>query len=180
MCFPLPRPRDIRWQLDLAGGATMDAGCYALHQVRHLAGAEPAVVDARARLKSPGVDRLMQVSMQFADGRTARATASMWSRHVLRLSATVRGDGGELRVLNPVAPQGFHRLTVRSRGRRWTEHVTRRPTYAFQLDAFCDAVRTGAPTLTGPPDAVANMTLIDEVYRAAGLEPRQPFAGGGA
>jgi predicted dehydrogenase len=118
----------------------------------------------------------MEVDLRFAEGRTARATASMWSHHVLRLSATVRGDEGELRVLNPVAPQGYHRLSVRSRGRRWTEHVTRRPTYEFQLEAFCDAVRGGNAPLTGPPDAVANMTLIDDVYRAAGLEPRRPTA----
>jgi predicted dehydrogenase len=34
MCFPLPRFGDIRYQFDLAGGALMDAGCYALHFLR--------------------------------------------------------------------------------------------------------------------------------------------------
>ena len=37
MCFPLFKRDDIRWQLDLAGGALMDAGCYAVHMLRTLA-----------------------------------------------------------------------------------------------------------------------------------------------
>src|SRR5262245_17138757 len=57
LCFPLPLFKDIRYRLDLAGGATMDAGCYAIHFLRVLGGAEPTVVEARAKLRSPQVDR---------------------------------------------------------------------------------------------------------------------------
>ena len=56
------------------------------------------------------------------------------------------------------------------------ERVSKRPTYEFQLEAFCDAVLRGAPTLTPPSDAVANMRVIDAIYRAAGMHPRQPSA----
>jgi len=35
-------------------------------------------------------------------------------------------------------------------------------------------VQHGAPTLTPPADSIANMRVIDAVYRAAGMEPRQP------
>ena len=41
MCIPLPLPKDIRYRYDLAGGATMDVGCYAIHLLRFLADAEP-------------------------------------------------------------------------------------------------------------------------------------------
>ncbi|WP_239154111.1 Gfo/Idh/MocA family protein [Amycolatopsis sp. FDAARGOS 1241] len=41
VCFPLPRFKDIRCDLRLAGGATMDAGCYAVHLARLLGGATP-------------------------------------------------------------------------------------------------------------------------------------------
>jgi predicted dehydrogenase len=34
MCFPLLNRKDIRYRLDLAGGATMDAGCYAVNMIR--------------------------------------------------------------------------------------------------------------------------------------------------
>ena len=174
LCFPLLKRGDIRWNLALAGGALMDVGCYPLHMLRHLAGAEPEVESARAKLHSPGVDRFMQARYRFADGRTGRTTCSMLSAQLLRTGLSVRGDAGELRVLNPTAPQAMHRLVVRSQGRRRVEHVVRRPTYAFQLEAFVDAVRHGTRPITDPADSVANMALVDGVYRAAGLDVRQP------
>jgi predicted dehydrogenase len=174
LCFPLLSGKDIRWNPALAGGATMDAGCYPIHMVRHLAGSEPEVTTARARLRSPGIDRFMETEFRFADGVTGRATCSMLSAQVLRIGLRVRGDDGEIRVLNPLAPDRFHRLRVQTKGEKHVEHSTRRATYDFQLEAFARAVDGGAPVLTGPDDAIANMTVIDDVYRAAGLEPRQP------
>ena len=176
MCFPLPLPRDIRYRLDLAGGATMDAGCYAIHQVRVLAGAEPAVVRAEARLSSPGVDRAMTADFQFDDGRTGRITCSLFSRNLLKTAVRVVGGAGRLDVINMQAPQIWNRVTIRTGGVRTHERVRGEPTYNYQLRAFQAAVAAGTAIPTSPPDAVANMRVIDDVYRAAGLEPRQPFA----
>src|ERR1019366_6866505 len=64
-CFPLPRFSDIRYRFDLAGGATMDAGCYAIHMTRLLGGEEPAVVSATAKLQSAQIDRAMTVELLF-------------------------------------------------------------------------------------------------------------------
>ena len=174
ICFPLPRFDDIRYRLDLAGGALMDAGCYAVHMLRLVGMAEPEVVSARAQLRSPGVDRALRADLRFPDGPTGRLVCSMWSRSLLRLSVRVSGDRGELRVFNPLAPQFPHRMTVRTADGHRVEHFARRSTYTYQLEAFRDAVEHGAPLLTPPADSIANMTVIDALYRAAGLEPRQP------
>lgn len=171
-CFPLFPRNDIRWQLDLAGGALMDAGCYAIHMVRHMAGAEPTVERADVKLRRPGVDRWVRADLRFADGRTGRITASMWSTNVLRLSADATGDRGRLHVRNPLAPHLFHRVTIQTDGRRRHEKLAGESTYAHQLRAFVAAVVDGAPTLTPPSDSVATMRVIDDVYRAAGLDPR--------
>jgi predicted dehydrogenase len=174
LCFPLPKFTDIRYQLDLAGGAAMDAGCYAIHMARHLAGTEPEVVSAHAKLKSPGVDRAMSAELRFDGDCTGRVTCSMWSAQLLRIGFRVTGDAGQLRVFNPVGPNLYNRLSVRGPGGRKVEHLSRRPTYEYQLEAFCRAVTDGEPPITGPADAVANMAVIDAVYRSAGLEPRTP------
>ena len=174
LCFPLPVFKDIRYQLDLAGGATMDAGCYAIHMARHLAGTEPEVVSAEAKLHSPGVDRAMQAELRFDAGCTGRVTCSMWSRRLLHVGFRVTGDAGELRVFNPAGPNIYNRVSVRGRGGRRVEHLSRRPTYEFQLEAFCRAVSGRDPPITGVTDAIANMAVIDAVYRMAGLEPRLP------
>ena len=174
MCFPLPNRRDIRYRLDLAGGATMDAGCYALNMIRFMAGSEPEVVSARAKLSSPGVDRAMVADLSFADGRTARMHTSMWSSEVLRIGVRVTGDGGELRVLNPVAPQHYHRLAVRTPAGKRVEHIAGPSTYHYQLEHFTAAVLAGGPVITTTADAVANMAAVDAVYAAAGLPVREP------
>jgi predicted dehydrogenase len=174
LCFPLPRFADIRYQLDLAGGALMDAGCYPVSMVRTLAGAEPTVVQASARLRSPGVDRRMEAELSFADGRTGSILASMWSSTLLRIRVRVVGSQATMQVFNPTAPHMFNRLSISGPSRRHHERVQGGPTYGYQLEAFRAAVQEGKPVLTPPSDAVANMTTIDAIYRAAGLEPRQP------
>ena len=170
-CFPLLARGDIRWQLDLAGGAFMDAGCYAVHMARTFAGAgEPTVTRATVKERSPGVDATLQAELRFPDGVTATTTGSMWS--LPRIRAVISGDAGSIKVLNPLAPHLIHRLTVSSPSGKRREKVTGRATYSHQLEAFAAAVEQGAPFPTGVDDAVANMRVIDAAYRAAGLEPR--------
>jgi predicted dehydrogenase len=174
LCFPLPKFSDIRYNYSLAGGATMDAGCYAVHMVRTFGGATPEVVWAQAKLRDPQIDRAMTAELQFPGGHTGRVRCSMWSTDLLRVSAHVVGDRGELRVLNPVTPQFFHRLAVRSPNSKRVERFPRRASYAYQLDAFAAAVLRGEPVRTTPHDAIENMTVIDAIYRAAGLPLREP------
>jgi predicted dehydrogenase len=172
LCFPLPKFSDIRYQYDLAGGATMDVGAYTVHLARLLGCEEPVVQSAEAKLRSPEIDRAMRAELEFPAGHTGRITCSMWSRWVLQTFARVIGDRGELHVINPTNPQVWHRMRVKVDGRSRTERFPRRPTYEYQLDAFCAAVLRGAPTLTPPADSVANMRVLDAIYLAAGMKPR--------
>lgn len=174
LCFPLPKFSDIRYDYALAGGATMDAGCYPVHMVRTFGGATPEVLAAQAKLRDPRVDRAMTAEVEFAGGHTGRVRCSMWSSRLLQISARVVGEDGEVRVINPVLPHVFNRLTVRSANGRRVERFARRPSYAYQLDAFAAAVLRGTPVETTTRDAVENMTVIDAIYRAAGLPLRSP------
>jgi predicted dehydrogenase len=172
MCIPLPRFSDIRYQFALAGGAVMDAGCYAINCIRMLGPGEPTVVSARARLHGPDVDRAMVADFRFPGGASGRIRASLWSGQVFRIAARVIAERGQMRVLNYVAPQTLSLLTVRSGPSiRW-ERIRGEATYTYQLRAFAAAVLRGEPAATTPEDAVANMRQIDDVYRAAGLPLR--------
>jgi predicted dehydrogenase len=172
LCFPLPIPGDIRFRFDLAGGATMDTGCYTVSLVRFLAGAEPEVVSARARLLSPNVDRYMQAELRFEGGATGSITCSLLSARLLDVRATVIGERGEVRVLNPIAPHVYHRLRVRTPEGRRTERVKGDATYTGQLRAFARWVREGVAMPTDAAHGVANMRVIDAIYRRAGLPLR--------
>ena len=166
-CIPILRRDDIRWRADLAGGALMDTGCYTMSLLRHLARAEPEVVSARAIWTRAGVDRWLTADLRFPGGRTARLTCALLSATLIRVSARVVGDAGTLGVINPIAPQFFHRLRVTTTAGRRVERVAGEPTYDGQLRAFVAAVRDGTPFPTDPRDAVANMRAIDAVYAAA-------------
>jgi predicted dehydrogenase len=172
MCVPLPIPGDIRYDYALAGGAMMDVGAYAIHMLRHLAGDEPEVVRAEAKLSSPNVDRCMEADFRFADGRTGSMRCSLFSARLLDISAKVVGDGGEMRAWNPVAPHFWHSLSVRTTKGKRNERTPGRSTYEHQLRAFAAAVTAGAPIFTAPADAIANMRVIDAVYDRAGLPRR--------
>jgi predicted dehydrogenase len=177
LCFPVPRSSDIRFQFDLAGGATMDAGCYAINCIRMLGPGEPAVVSALAKLRGPEVDRAMVATFRFDSGVTGRIRASLWSGQVLRIGARAVGERGEMRVFNYLAPQSFSLLTVRTGGSTRWERVRGEATYTYQLRGFAGAVLRGEPVLTTADDAVANMRQIDDVYRAAGLAVRGTVPG---
>jgi len=171
-CIPLWVPGDIRYRLDLAGGALMDTGCYAVSILRFLAGAEPEVVRARAKLSSPGVDRYMEADLRFADGSTGRITCSLFSSAVFRSRARVHGDLGRLDVFNPVAPQFGNRMTVVGPAGRRRARISGPASYVGQLEAFMRSTR-GAANPTPAAHGVANMRVIDAIYAAAGLPLRR-------
>jgi predicted dehydrogenase len=171
-CFLLPQPGNIRFQYGLGGGALMDAGCYPVSLIRCLAGAEPVVAGARARLLAPQVDSRMQADLSFPDGLTARLACDLLSPALFRSFVRVRGEAGELRVLNPYHPHWFNRLEVRNQNGVRRERVGGGNIYICQLRAFVRAILGGAELNTGPEDAVANMVVIDAIYERAGLKRR--------
>jgi predicted dehydrogenase len=174
MCFPLPRFSDIRYDFGLAGGALMDAGCYAVHCLRLLAPGEPAVTAATALTlrRDRRVDRALTARFSFPGGAAGEVRTSMWSSALLRIRAEVVGERGTLSVHNFVAPQFWSRFSVAVDGRRRRERFAGEATYVHQLRAFAAAVRGAEANLTPPADSVRTMSLIDHIYEAAGLPLR--------
>ena len=180
-CFPLPRKGDIRWSVPLAGGALMDAGCYPVHWVRTVAAAagagEPEVVSAECDDGWGGVDRATRAQLAFPDGpsgATGAITCSMWSWRAAAIWLRIEGSVGVLKARNPLMPPLLGRLSVRTSAGKRVEKPWPGTTYSHQLAAFVAAVRDGVPFPTGVDDAIANMEVIDAIYRAAGRRPNQP------
>jgi predicted dehydrogenase len=176
MAIRAPAAGDPRWSLALAGGALMDLGCYSLHAQRVLApwaGGEPAVVAARAgeRAGAPGVDEWLDADLVFPSGVTGSARCHMAAEQ-REMTCRIVGARGEATAQCFVEPHVDDRVVVTTPDGERTEHLGTRSSYTYQLEAFTAAVRTGAPIPTGPDDAVATLQLIDQCYRAAGLEPR--------
>jgi predicted dehydrogenase len=170
----IPRD-DIRWDLAIGGGATMDLGCYPIQWVRFAARGEPQVVSATAVCPVPGVDGSLVAELRWPDGVTGSVSSSMITAHERLVSwLTVRGDAGVMTATSPLGPHvGTAEITIEtSGGTKRIQADASRTTYYHQLVAFRDAVSLGTPFPTTADDGVRNMEVIDACYRAAGLDVR--------
>ena len=171
--FSVPIPEtNIRFDWNLAGGATMDLGCYPLHMIRYFSGLMPRVIHAKAETGPKNIDIAMDVDLELEGGVTARMSCAMKKDSVINASLMARGDRGELRVTNPIAPHRGHQLTLKTSAGEKAETLPGDTTFTHQLRAFVKAVRGEAKFPTNGPEGVINMRVIDDVYRAAGLPPR--------
>ena len=163
---------DIRHDFSLAGGSTMDLGCYPLHMIRHFSGAIPSVKAARARAGAPGIDVAMEADLELPGGVDARMTCSMEPTAPLKVTFEAHGDRGSLAVVNPLAPHRGHQLTLKTVDGEKSETFEGESTYTHQLRAFAAAVRGGPAMPTDGHDGVISMRIIDDIYRKAGLPVR--------
>lgn len=176
--FDIPDGRigrdDIRWNLPLGGGATMDLGCYSIQWARFAAGADPDVMGAEAVCPVDGVDGSLAAELRWPSGVTGRVHSSMIAPgDTVEAWLRVAGEHGTMTATNPLAPQHGNSMIVVDLGDRvWFRPAEASSTYVHQLVAFRDAVVHGAPFPTTADDGVRTMEIIDACYRAAGLEPR--------
>lgn len=169
---PMLRRNDIRFEYSLAGGATMDLGCYMVNLVRYVTGEEPIVVRAEATLLAPEVDRRMQATLGLTSGATASIDVEMQARRFFDIRFVAEGEKGQLSVVNPVLPSYLHLFGVSTEHGRRREWFPRTASYDYQLRAFVDGVKTGSPIATDAADGLLTMRVLDAIYEKAGLLPR--------
>lgn len=175
--MPAPEPTDPRWSFALAGGSTMDLGCYSISALallgRHLGG-PPRIVSGWAdeRPGSPKVDERLSVAVEFPSGATGSAgsdmAASGWDFHL-----TMAGTRGEIHVPDFPRPHEDDSLELRVERRMEVQRLGNRSSYTYQLEALAAAVRRGTPVITDAEFAVTVMGWIDAAYAAAGLPRRE-------
>ncbi len=183
MRMPAPADDDPRWSLSLAGGALMDLGCYCLSVAQSVStalGGSPRVLSATAgeRPGRPGVDEWLDARLELPGGIPAIAFCNM-ADPTWDLSVTAVGSTATVRIPNFVKVNTDDRLIWLDGDGETTavEHLGTRSSYHYQIDALTAAIREGRPILTDGADAVANMRLIDDCYRAARLAPRPVHLG---
>ena len=167
--MPGPAEDDPRWRPDLAGGALMDLGCYGIHVQRlfgSMAGGRPSVTAAGLTLHPSGVDTAFDVDLAFPGGVTGSVTGSM-AAPAYDFRIKIIGTRGEALAHNFIKPNEDDRVTTTVDGDSRTEHLGRRSSYTYQLEAFANHILHGASIPLGAEDAVQNMEMIDRVVRMA-------------
>ncbi len=169
-----PPDGDPRWSLDLAGGATMDLGCYVLSAAGEFGrwvGGEPRITAVDATLRAPEMDAAMTVELAYPGGITGHC---VWDMNAAdrTMTWTVIGTRGQATSPAFAVPHMDNRLVITD-GSGTTEQAHGDLTsYAYQLADVAESIRGGTPFAFTLDDSVANAELIDECYRQAGLRPR--------
>jgi predicted dehydrogenase len=128
---PIPLSEgEIRWRADLGGGALSDIGCYPIHALRTLIGAEPRVASASVEVEH-GVDAAAEVRLVFPNDLAAEVCYSMIVEE-FEASLTIDGERGRLEIENFVVPHLGHLLTVTANGVERVETCEGPSTFAAQ------------------------------------------------
>jgi len=163
---------NIRNKKDVGGGALYDIGCYAVNTSRYLYGREPQRAIALVE-RDPefGTDRLTSGMLDFG-GAHLVFTCSTQGVAYQRVNAF--GTKGRLEIEIPFnAPADRPCKIFLDDGSTLdcsSAKTTTFPTvnqYGLQSEAFSRAIRTGGAVENGIETAVANMRVIDALFRSA-------------
>lgn len=166
--FNLPDPKNIRNILADGGGGMLDIGCYAAASSRFLLGSEPRrVVSLITRDPSSGTDVLSSAILDFGRTRTMLTVATQ-TQGFQRME--VIGSGGQISIpvcfnIYPDTPMAISVTNGTGLGPR-TVAFDRVDQYSLEFEAFSRALRGGGPAPFDPRDAVANMKVLDAIFRS--------------
>ena len=163
---------NIRNQLQYGGGSVYDVGCYAIVSARWVFEAEArravALVDRDPRF---GTDRMTSALVDFGEGRHLGFTVSTQCVRFQRVE--VCGPRGRIEVRVPFnAPQGGATRLLLDDGAELDDAAATVETippcdqYTLEAEAFSRAVRGEIELPYGVEDAVANMRVIDALFRS--------------
>jgi predicted dehydrogenase len=173
-CFDAPVPDvpgEIRWDGQVGGGALWDLGVYPAYWLRSLLCGEAEVLSADHGLVASGADAWTRAELRFPGDVIATLCTDMRASSRVRAKVEIVGARGTLRLANPLSanrPQALH-LTIE--GDETIETFPDRPSFAYQLEAFRDAVLHGAAVPTRGQDSLATISLLSAI-RAKAEQPR--------
>lgn len=170
------KPGNIRLDGDLAGGAVMDVGCYAADLMRAAWG-EPQVVSAESVLypDDARIDLQTDAVLKSPQGFEIKVRSSFMGDDKGAMSLKVVGSQATLEATSVIVPQWGATLTVTATdGTVLVEEKARdgENSYVRQLEHLVKVLGSGAPSPLEASGAVGTMQVVDDIYRAAGLQPR--------
>ncbi len=171
--FTVLDPNNVRNRPDIGGGALYDVGCYPIVTARYVFGAEPdraiALIDRDPQL---GVDRVSSGLLGFPGGGQLVFSSALQLAPYQRV--VILGSEGRIELLVPFTPQKEHacRLIVDSGtsldgSSAEFEDFAPLDQYAMQCDLAAAVFRNEAAQEFPIEDAIANMRVIDALYRSA-------------
>lgn len=171
--FPVASPDNVRNRLEYGGGALYDVGCYPIVTARYLLGTEPERVIALVdRDPTFAVDRVTSGLVSFPGGEQLLFTSAL--QLALYQRVIVLGTQGRIEIPVPFTPPKEHacHIVIDSGARldgssAVVEDFAPVDQYQLQCDLAAAAFLGDSIQEFPIEDAIANMRVIDALYRSA-------------
>ncbi len=160
-------PDDIRNNPDIGGGGLMDIGCYPISASRFIFDAEPIrVVSLIKRHAEWQTDILTSAMLEFPAERQATFTCSTQLTPYQRVN--IFGDQGRIEIEIPFNAPEYEPTRIYHETDAGIETITLDTCHQYQVqgDLMSRAILEGTAVPTPPEDAVANMKVIDALFRS--------------
>jgi predicted dehydrogenase len=165
-------PANIRNRVETGGGGVYDIGCYCIQTARIGFRAEPArVVATLDRDPRMGTDRLASALLEFPAGH---AIFTCGTQLIPYQRANFFGTTGRIEIEIPynAPPDRANRIFIDATGDLTGSGVTTETfpvsdQYTLQGDAFARAVFDNREVPVPLEDSIANMAIIDAIFRSA-------------
>lgn len=159
------RKTNIRMEKSLGGGSIYDVGCYCIHSMRYILGAEPVKVRAHG-ISDPetGVDVSAVAYLEFDRGIQGVFDCSFEAS--FRQEYEIVGTRGRIQVPRAFRPDvngGVGLVTVETNGQQRTEKVEG-DIYLLEVDHLSEAILEKKPLIYPAKETIANMRVMDACY----------------
>ncbi|PAE37230.1 Gfo/Idh/MocA family protein [Bacillus sp. 7884-1] len=166
--FFLAQPEgNVRMDSEKGGGSLYDVGCYAIHSIRNILGAEPVEVDVHANIDSDyQVDTSAFGYMKMENGVHAHFDCSF--DMVFRAEYEVIGTEGQIKVPRAFRPDnhGGEGLVIVQIGEETREEKIVADIYREEVEHISQVIlENGEPSYSGE-NAIQNMRVIEACYQS--------------
>ncbi len=163
---------NVRHKTEWVGGGLLDIGCYPITLSRWLYNAEPkrvcGVVENDPEF---GTDRLASAVMEFPSGQSIFSVGTQ-TNYLQQM--TLVGSSGRINVEIPFSPPPNRRMQITVAdgmefigGKSMPEIIPPADQYTIQGDEFSKAIRNDTEVPVPLEDAIANMKVIDAIFRSS-------------
>ena len=160
-------PNNIRNRADLPGsGGIMDIGCYPVSLSRFLFNGEPKrVIALISRDPDMRIDTLSSAILEFEQGQAA-FTCSTQLMPYQRVNIIGTEGRFELEIPFNAPSDRPTNIYYSSDAGLETRALAACHQYQIEADLFSKAILDGSPLPTPPEDAIANMKVLDALFRS--------------
>ena len=158
------------WRLNRAlagGGAMMDMGVYSIQAARYCTGEEPIAVTAQERKtdfeKFKEVDETITWQMEFPSGAYSNSTTS-YNLRTNRIYVSYERGAASLEPATKYS--GIKGFVFKGQNVERTLDAQPINQQQRQMDGFARSVKAGTPSIVSGVEGLADMKVIDAIYRS--------------